>query len=100
MSKEHEEWDILGRLGEKILAQASMFQELKLALVHREIQRMANDESTTVSWTAEKRDKFKAAWQAASDAEKEAFTFDGNEYLVTYGRYLIEYLDYVLGEAA
>jgi len=100
VSKEHEEWDILGRLGEKILAQASMFQELKLALVHREIQRMANDESTAVSWTAEKRDKFKVAWQAASDAEKESFTFEGHEFMVTYGRYLIEYLDYVLGEAA
>jgi hypothetical protein len=100
VSKQHEEWDILGRLGEKILAQASMFQELKLALVHREIQRMANDKSTTVSWTAEKRDKFKAAWKAANDAEQESFTFDENEYLVTYGRYLIEYLDNVFGEAA
>ena len=100
MSKQHEEWDILGRLGEKILAQASMFQELKLALVHREIQRMANDESKTVSWTAEKRDKFKAAWKAANDAEQESFTFDENEYLVTYGRYLIEYLDNIFGEAA
>jgi hypothetical protein len=100
VSKQHEEWDILGRLGEKILAQASMFQELKLALVHREIQRMANDKSTTVSWTAEKRDKFKVAWKAANDAEQESFTFDENEYMVTYGRYLIEYLDNVFGEAA
>lgn len=100
MSKEHEEWDILGRLGEKILAQASMFQELKLALVHREIQRMADDKGTTVSWTSDSLKKFKAAWKAADDAEKESFTFDGNEYLVTYGRYLIEYLDYVFGEAA
>ncbi len=100
MSKEFEEWDLIGELGEKFVAAAMKFQELKLALVHREIQRMANDESKTVSWTAEKRDKFKAAWKAADDAEKESFTFDENEYLVTYGRYLVEYLDNVFGEAA
>jgi len=100
VSKEHEEWDILGELGEKLVAQMTKFQELKLALVHREIQRMANDENATVSWTAEKRDKFKAAWKAADDAEKESFIFDENEYLVTYGRYLVEYLDNVFGEAA
>jgi hypothetical protein len=100
MSKQHEEWDILGELGEKLVAQMSKFQELKLALVHREVQRMANDTGTTVSWTSAKLGKFKAAWKAADDAEQESFTFDENEYLVTYGRYLIEYLDYVLGEAA
>jgi len=100
VSKEFEEWELIGELGEKFVAAAMKFQELKLALVHREIQRMANDESKTVSWTAEKRDKFKAAWKTADDAEKESFTFDENEYLVTYGRYLIEYLDNVFGEAA
>ncbi len=100
MSKEFEEWDLIGELGEKFLAAGAKYQELKLALVHREIQRMANDNSTTVSWTAEKRDEFKKAWETADEAEVESFTFDENEYLVTYGRYLIEYLDYVLGEAA
>lgn len=100
MSKQFEEWDLIGELGEKILAQAAKFQELKLALVHREVQRMADDKAVQVSWTSAKLKKFKAEWKAANDAEKESFTFDGNEYLVTYGRYLIEYLDYVLGEAA
>lgn len=100
MSKEHEEWDILGELGEKLVAQMGKFQELKLALVHREVQRMADDNSKTVSWTVEKRDEFKKAWKKADEAGVLDFTFDGNEYLVTYGRYLIEYLDYVLGEAA
>ena len=100
MSKEFEEWDLIGELGEKIVATASKFQELKLALVHREVQRMANDTGTTVSWTPAKLEKFKAAWKAADDAEQESFTFEDHEVLVTYGRYLIEYLDYVLGEAA
>jgi len=73
---------------------------LKLALVHREVQRMADDTDKQVSWTPDNLKKFKVAWNAANDAEKESFTFDGNEYLVTYGRYLIEYLEYVFGEAA
>lgn len=100
MSKKFEEWDLIGELGEKFVAAAAKFQELKLALIHREVQRMADDTGTTVSWTPAKLEKFKVAWKAADDAEKESFTFDGNEYLVTYGRYLIEYLEYVLGEAA
>jgi hypothetical protein len=100
LSKEFEEWDLIGELGEKFLAAGAKYQELKLALVHREIQRMANDNSTTVSWTAEKRDEFKKDWEKADEAGILDFTFDGNTYLVTYGRYLIEYLDYVLGEAA
>ena len=100
MSKKFEEWDIIGELGEKFVAAASKFQELKLALVHREVQRMADDTDKQVSWTPESLKEFKTCWKAADDLELESFTFDGNEYLVTYGRYLIEYLDYVFGEAA
>lgn len=98
--KKFEEWDILGELGEKLVAAASKFQELKLALVHREIQRMADDTQTEIAWTADKLTKFKAAWQKAYDAEEESFKFDGHDFLVTYGRYLIEYLEYIFGEEA
>lgn len=97
MSKKFEEWEIIGKLGEKILATASEYQALKLALVHREMQRMADDSATTISWTKEKADEFKAAWEAADQAEKESFTFDENEFLVSYGRYLVEYLEYIFG---
>lgn len=100
MSKKFEEWDLIGDLGEKLLAAASKYQELKLALVHREVQRMADDKSVQISWTAEKLEKFKVAWKAHDDEEAESFVFEGNEYRVDYGRYLIEYLEYVLGEAA
>lgn len=85
-------------MGEKLVAQISTYQELKLALVHREIQRMADDNVTTVTWTRDKADKFKTAWTEADDAEKESFIFEGNEYLVTYGRYLLEYLEHIFGE--
>lgn len=100
MSKKFEEWDLIGELGEKFLASASKFQELKLALVHREIQRMADDNDKQVSFTPEKRDELRKAYDKAQKDEAESFTLDGNEYLVTYARYLLEYLDYVLGEAA
>ena len=75
--KKFEEWDLLGEMGEKLVAQMSKFQELKLALVHREIQRMADDTGTTISWTKEKLDKFRAAWTAAEKAEVESFEFEG-----------------------
>lgn len=100
MSKKFEEWDLIGELGEKTLAMISKYQELKLALVHREIQRMADDNNVTVAWTKEKRGEFRAAWTAADKEEQESFTFEGNKFLVTYGRYLLEYLDYVFGEEA
>jgi len=100
MSKRYEEWDILGELGEKLVAQMAKFQELKLALVHREIQRMADDTQTEIAWTKEKLEKFKVSWQKAHDAEEESVTFEDHEILVTYGRYLIEYLEYIFGEEA
>jgi len=100
MTKRFEEWDLIGELGEKILAAASKFQELKLALVHREIQRMADDKTTEVSFTPAKRDSLRKAYDKAQKDEAESFTWEGNEYLVTYARYLLEYLDQVFGEAA
>jgi len=98
VSKEFEEWDILGSLGEKLLAFATKFQEMKLALVHREIQRTADDKEKQVSFTPEKRDSLRRAYNKAQKNEEESFTWDGNEYLVSYARYLLEYLDYLFGE--
>ncbi len=100
MSKEFEEWDLIGELAEKVVAIAAKYQELKLALVHREVQRMADDKGVIVSWTTDKLEKFRIAWTTAEKAEKESFTFEGNEFLVTYGRYLIEYLEYIFKEEA
>lgn len=37
--------------------------------------------------------RFKKAFKQAQVNQKEQFTFDGNEYLVSYAKYLIEYLD-------
>ena len=98
--KRYEEWDTLGELGEKLLALAAKFQELKLSLVHREIQRMADDNDQTITWDAEKLAAFKDEWQKAHDNEQEQFEFEGHQILVSYGRYLIEYLEYLFGEEA
>jgi hypothetical protein len=59
---------------------------------------MVDDADTTVTWTREKADELKVAWTSANEAEKESFMFDGNEYLVTYARYLLEYLEHIFGE--
>ena len=102
MSKQFEEWDLIGEFGERIIAMIAKYQELKLALVHREIQRMADDIDYTIAWDKDKLIKLKEQWQHAVDNEQESFVFENDdkdhEILVTYGRYLIEYLEYIFGE--
>lgn len=39
--------------------------------------------------------RFKAAYQIARKVGEHSFTFEGNEYLVSYAKYLIEYLELV-----
>ena len=43
-----------------------------------------------------KLEKLKGAYRKALAAKEEMFTFEGDEYLVTYAKYLIEYLENVL----
>ena len=40
-----------------------------------------------------KREALRKVYKAAIKAEKETFEFEGNEYLVRYAGYLLEYLD-------
>ncbi len=37
--------------------------------------------------------KFKAAYQKAIEEKKDTFLFDGDEFLVSYAKYVIEYLE-------
>lgn len=46
-----------------------------------------------ITWTPEMRDRFRVAYKAAVKAGVETFTFDGNEFVVGYAKYLLEYLD-------
>lgn len=51
------------------------------------------DESKSILWTAPMLARFKVARKKASDAHEESFNFDGDEFLVSYAGYLIEYLE-------
>lgn len=45
-----------------------------------------------------RRDRLRKEYEAAVAAGKDRFTFDGHELLVTYAKYLLEYLDMRLGK--
>lgn len=48
---------------------------------------------TTIRWTPEMLARFKREYAKHPDLPDATFTFDGNEYLVRYAKYLIEYLE-------
>jgi hypothetical protein len=43
-----------------------------------------------ITWTRPMLERFKTAYDAATG---DTFVFDGNEFVVAYARYLIEYLE-------
>lgn len=45
-----------------------------------------------VYFTKEKFDRFLIAYKRAVDQKKDSFLFDGQEYLTSYAKYVIEYL--------
>jgi hypothetical protein len=47
----------------------------------------------TVSWTKVKFRKFKRAYQKAVRDNESLFLFDGNEFVVGYAKYLIQYVE-------
>lgn len=51
-----------------------------------------------VEFTPIKFKEFKEHYQVAADKCVEIFVFDGNEYLVAYATYLIEYLKHHIKE--
>ena len=101
--KENGEWDVLGEFGEKILGLASKFQELKLSLVHRELQRMADDTNNEVIFTVESVEDLRKTYQGAVESELDIFTWLDPEsgrhldFNTSYARYLLEYLDQRFG---
>jgi hypothetical protein len=50
-----------------------------------------------INFTKEKLHKFKVAWNWAICTGNEQFEFEGNDYLVAYATYLIQYLETRLG---
>lgn len=47
---------------------------------------------------AEKLKRYKQAYSAPEDSSDEVFTFDGNEFVLGYAKYLIEYLESQFGK--
>jgi hypothetical protein len=50
-----------------------------------------------ITWDRAKRDQLRKAYNAALAAGKEVFQFEGHDLLVSYAKYLLEYLDSRLG---
>ncbi|HEY6021358.1 MAG TPA: hypothetical protein VIY48_16075 [Candidatus Paceibacterota bacterium] len=46
-----------------------------------------------VTFDKPKRERLRKAYRAAIRKKQDKFTFDGNEYLACYAKYLLEYLD-------
>lgn len=46
-----------------------------------------------VTFTREKFKKFKKAYNACKQAQRQSFTFEGHEVLADYARYMLEYLE-------
>ncbi len=56
-----------------------------------------NEGGRSIHFDKAKRNRLRAAYEAAKGLGKDQFTFEGHEYLVSYARYLLEYLDTKLG---
>lgn len=49
--------------------------------------------NSTINFDRPKLAKLKREYAKAKEAGREQFTFDGSEFLVSYAKYLIEYLE-------
>jgi hypothetical protein len=52
-----------------------------------------NNEYKQITWTPQLLGQFKRAYQTALDNGIEVFTFQDNQYVPSYARYLIQYLE-------
>ena len=55
------------------------------------VETKVGKDSTLISWTPEKLNRFKVCYQ--ENITRDIFTFDEQEYVANYARYLIEYLE-------
>jgi hypothetical protein len=54
-------------------------------------------EQQMVEWDRPKRERLRKAYNEAVTEKRSQFTFEGNEYVTGYAKYLLEYLDTRLG---
>ena len=55
-------------------------------------------EQPLIRWTRPMLERFKVAHQAAVSMKADTFVFDGHEFVVSYAKYLIEYLHEIIHE--
>lgn len=51
------------------------------------------DDRVMITWTKPMRERLRKAHKKAVNEYKSQFEFEGNQYLTTYAKYLLEYLD-------
>jgi hypothetical protein len=50
-----------------------------------------------ITWTIPLREQLRKAYKLAIEHKRESFIFDGNEFVTSYAKYLLEHLDNQLG---
>lgn len=55
------------------------------------------DKQKTIVWTKPMLERLRKAYQKAVADKADTFVFDGNEFVVDYAKYLIQYLDSQFG---
>ena len=48
---------------------------------------------STITWTPQKLQRFKRHYKIACDNNQSQFHFEGHDFLCSYAKYLIEYLE-------
>jgi hypothetical protein len=54
--------------------------------------------SPEINFDIPMRERLRKAYAAAVEAKQEVFTFEGHEFVTWYAKYLLQYLDAVLGK--
>ena len=75
--------------------QQELFRELRVTIIRKEAKDMI--EGRTIDWTKDLRNGLRRAYIKAVRGKKEIFEYRGDEYLTTYAKYLLEFLDSRLG---
>jgi len=46
-----------------------------------------------LSWDSSEVEEFREKYKSAKEKEKKTFFYQGNEYVLNYAKYLLEYID-------
>lgn len=66
---------------------------MELPIVRLNMGPPVMDERVVITWDKPMRERLRKAYKKAERGHQSAFIFEGNQYLTTYAKYLLEYLD-------